>query len=244
MYLEYKGSKIYYIIKGKGKPILFLHGWGGSVISFKGLFDYLCNKHKCISLDFPPFGRSEEPKVPYDLYDYLNIVKIILEKNNIEKVSVVAHSFGCRVAILLSSKTNLVDKMVFTGAAGIKPKNTLKKIFRKLRYNFYKKLVKWNLLKIDRLKTFESEDYKKLSPVMKNTFKNIVNIDLKNMLEYIDAEVVLFWGEKDTETPLYMAKIMKNKIKDSCLISYKDCGHFCYLEKFYEFKKITSEFLI
>ena len=115
-----------------------MHGWGGSVVSFKGVLDFLCGKHKCISLDFPPFGKSEEPKQTYDLYDYLNIIKRILEKNKIEKVSVVAHSFGCRVAILLSTKTKFVDKMVFTGAAGIKPKKTIKKLFKRAKYRFYK----------------------------------------------------------------------------------------------------------
>lgn len=243
MYLKYKGSKVYYTIKGDGKAVLFLHGWEGSTVSFKAVEDFLLPNHKCINLDFPPFGKSEEVREEYDLYDYFEIVRKILEKNKINKVSVVAHSFGCRVAILLSTKTELVDKMVFTGGAGIKPKLTPKKLFRKIKYNFYKKLVSMRVISQSALDRFFSPDYRKLSKNMKATFKNIVNTDLKDVLQYIDVPVVLFWGKKDTETPLYMAKIMNKNIKDSCLIKFEGCGHFCYLEKIFEFKQIVKNFL-
>ena len=243
MYLKYKGSKVYYTIKGNGKVVLFLHGWEGSTVSFKSVEDLLLSNHKCINLDFPPFGKSEEIKEEYDLYDYFEIVKKILEKNKIEKVSIVAHSFGCRVATLLATKTNLVDKMVFTGAAGIRPKLTTKKLLNKAKYKICKKLVKFGFVHPSTLDRFFSTDYKKLSEIMRATFKNIVNTDLKDVLQYIDVPVVLFWGKKDTETPLYMAKIMNKKIKDSCLLVYDGCGHFCYLERNFEFKQIVSNFL-
>lgn len=243
MYLVYKGSRVYYTIKGSGRAVLFLHGWEGSVLSFKCVEDELIDDFLCINIDFPPFGKSQEIKADYTLNDYFEIVKRILLKHDIKKVSVVAHSFGCRVATLLATKTNLVEKMIYTGGAGIKPKMTFKKAFKKAKYSFYKKLVKFGIKNKSVLDKFFSDDYKKLSSKMKNTFKNIVNTDLTNMLQFINAPVVLFWGSKDTETPLYMAKIMNKKIADSCLIVYKDCGHFCYLEKLFEFKQVVKKFL-
>lgn len=243
MYLTYKGSRVFYTINGVGKAVLFLHGWEGSTASFKWVENEICNSYTCINLDFPPFGKSYSIKTVYTLDDYFEIVKRILTKHNIKDVSIVAHSFGCRVATLLSVKTNLVSKMVFTGGAGIRPRKTIKRIFKSAKYKFYKKLVMLGFLSPKVLERFFSEDYKKLSKIMKLTFKNIVNIDTTNMLQYIDVPVVLFWGENDTETPLYMAKIMNKKIKDSCLITYKNCGHFCYLEKSFEFKQIVKKFL-
>ena len=243
MYLKYKKSRVYYKIKGLGSAVLFLHGWEGSVLSFKSQEDFICKKHMCINLDFPPFGKSEDIKEEYTLEDYFEIVKRILNKHNIKKISVVAHSFGCRVAILLATKTNLVEKMVFTGGAGIRPKTTIKKLFRKAKYKFYKKLARLGFVGDSTLDKFFSNDYKKLSKIMKGTFKNIVNKDLTSVLQYINVPVVLFWGRKDTETPIYMAKIMHKKMIDSCLLTYEGCGHFCYLERDFEFKQIIDKFL-
>lgn len=243
MFIEYKQTKIYYVIEGDGSPVLFLHGWGGGIESFLGLQNQIRQKHTCINIDFPPFGKSEEPKVVFTLEDYVEIVLSILRKHNIKKVDIVAHSFGGRVAIFLARNTDIVAKLVLTGSAGIKPKNTFKKFFGKLRYKFFKLLVRLRIFKKEVLLSFGSEDYKKLSPKMKKTFINIVTYNQKSMLKYIQVPTLLFWGKEDNETPMYMAKIMKKKIKDSCLLVYDGCGHFCYLEKFQEFSIIVRNFL-
>ena len=126
MILKYKDIKVFYKIKGKGQddcPLLFLHGWEGSSLSFKYFYDILSSKRRCIILDFPPFGKSEEPKEPFNLSDYSQIVIKILKKLQVNKVDIVAHSFGGRIAILLASQTKYINKMLLTGCAGIKRKS-------------------------------------------------------------------------------------------------------------------------
>ena len=182
MFIEYKQTKIYYVIEGDGSPVLFLHGWGGGIESFLGLQNQMRQKHTCINIDFPPFGKSEEPKVVFTLEDYVEIVLSVLRKHKIKKVDIVAHSFGGRVAIFLARNTDIVAKLVLTGSAVIKPKNTFKKFFGKLRYKFFKLLVRLRILKKEVLLSFGSEDYKNLSPKMKKTFINIVNYNQKSML--------------------------------------------------------------
>ena len=65
---------------------------------------------------------------------------------------------------------------------------------------------------------------------MYQTFKNVINEDLRYYLPYIDNETLLIWGDKDQDTPLKDAKYMKNHIKDSALIIYPNATHFSYLE--------------
>ncbi len=99
MFVVYKNSKVYYKRERKeGFPILFLHGWGGSSKSF----EYFARGKNSLIIDFPPFGKSEEPKSAYTLVDYANIVIEILKQEKIDEVDIVAHSFGGRVAIYLA----------------------------------------------------------------------------------------------------------------------------------------------
>ena len=244
MILKYKNIKIFYKVKGKGQddcPLLFLHGWEGSTLSFKYFYDYLSNKRKCITLDFPPFGRSEEPKEVFYLDDYVQIVINILKKLEVNKVDVVAHSFGGRVSIFLASQTKFINKMLLTGCAGIKRKS-LKTYLKVKKYRCLKFLSKLNLYSKERLEKMGSSDYKKLSFVMKKTFSNIVNYDQTNQLSKINVSTLLVWGTLDKETPFYFTKIFKKHIKDCEVIKFKNCSHFAYLERPNLFLKILLSY--
>ena len=121
MYIVYKKSKVYYNKQGSGNnTIVFLHGWGGSTKSFDFICKDLKDEYKCLFIDFPAFGKSEEPKQPYQIFDYEKIVIKILNKERIIRPVLVGHSFGGRIAILLASD-GYASKMVLVDSAGLKP---------------------------------------------------------------------------------------------------------------------------
>lgn len=227
----------------KNKYVLLLHGWGGSLNSFRGLEEFLVsNDYSVINLDFPGFGNSELPKADFCLDDYVKMVTEMLDTLNIDKVSVVAHSFGGRVAIKLASNTQYVNKLILVDSAGVKPRFSLSKQLKINHFRFLKWLKNHKLLKRD-LSKYGSEDYKALPEQMKPVFVRIINEDLTPNLSKIACPTLLIWGGKDKSTPLYMAKTMHKKIKDSGLVVFKESGHFSYLEHHGEFLIIANEFL-
>lgn len=227
----------------KDKVVLLLHGWGGSLNSFRGLENFLVqNNYSVINLDFPGFGNSDLPGADFTLDDYEKIIVEMLEYLHLEKVNVVAHSFGGRVALLLASSTNYVDKLVLVDSAGIKPKFSITKFFRQKRYKFLKFLAKKGIIKRD-LSNFGSEDYRALPDQLKPIFVRIVSRDLTECLGKIKCPTLIIWGEKDTSTPLYMARKMNKKIADSGLVVFKNAGHFSYLDNHDDFLIIVDNFL-
>lgn len=237
MHITYKNTRVCYSLVGAGEnAIVFLSGWGGDKNSFCLAIkncNFLGTK---IAIDFPPFGDSDEPSVAFDLFDYAEIVFQIIKQNNIQKVTFVAHSFGARVAIIFYNRyTSYVDKILITGGAGLKPKTTLKRLIKK----YYCKIRK----KINKNANVGSKDYINLSPVMKKTFVNIVNLDLSDYARQVDCPVLLVYGTKDKDTPVYMAKKFNKLMKNSCLILFKNRGHFAYLEQAFEFINIMNNFI-
>ena len=87
-----------------------------------------------------------------------------------------------------------------------------------------------------------SSDYQQLSPDMKKTFVSIVNTYLDEYARKMSVKTLIIWGEKDNDTPLYMAKKLNRYIKNSQLKVIKDAGHFCFLDCPLEFYKLTSKF--
>lgn len=225
-FFTYKNVKIHYVVFGEGQATLFLHGWGGSVESFKFIAKEFSGKK--ILIDFPPFGDSGEPLSEWDLYDYVNVTKLIMLELKIDNYNIVAHSFGGRVAIILAT-CGVVNKMVLTGCAGIKDKS-LKLRFKIIKFKIKKCLCKMKLISKQSLLNYGSSDYKECSQTMKATFKNIVNLDLTKYLKQIKARTLLIWGEFDNIVPIKYAKIMNKKIKGSGLYIFKGGTHFAYIE--------------
>ncbi len=176
---------------------------------------------------------------PYALSDYARDVSRLIDrivKEEGEKVNVVAHSFGARVLFKLLPDTR-IDKIVLTGAAGIKPRFSIKKSLRVARYKIRKKLG----LDVSR---FGSSDYKALDPVMKQSFVKIVGERLENRIKRVKKPCLIVSGTLDTETPLYTAKRLNKLITSSRLITIRKAGHFAFIDDAHAFNLIVKEFLL
>jgi len=136
--------------------------------------------------------------------------------------------------------------MVLTGAAGIMPKRSFLYYFRIYTYKFFKLFKDVPFVKHyvrEMIDNGGSEDYRNSSPIMKEVVKNTVNTDLTPYLEEIKVPTLLIFGSNDTATPLWMGKLMEEKIKKSKLIVYEGASHYAYLERITDFNRDMLEFL-
>lgn len=228
---------------GSTKTVLLLHGWGGSLNSFRSLEKSLVkNGFSVITIDFPAFGGSEQPPQHFTMLDYYKVVNELLIAEDLSSVCVIGHSFGGRVAMLLSAiSPQKVEKLVLVDSAGIKPRFSLKKQIKIYNYKFLRFLKNRGLIKRD-LIGYGSNDYKALPENLKPVFNRIVNTDLSEYAKKITAPTLLVWGTDDKDTPIYMAKKLNKLIADSAIIKFENCGHFCYLQKPAQFEKIVINF--
>lgn len=250
MEIEIDGRKINYIVEGEGKSILLLHGWGTNIQTMMPIHNILKESYKVYTIDFPGFGESKEPPEDWGVYEYADMVEKLIKKLEMGKVSLLGHSFGGRISIILGANSpELIDKIVLVDAAGIKPKRKLKYYFKV--YSFKTLKIIYNIFffwmnKEKRLKKFYekfgSQDYRDASMTMKKVLSKVVNEDLTELLPKIKQETLLVWGENDDATPLYMAEKMKKEIPNSGLVVFKDAGHYSYIDQYGQFKAVLESF--
>ena len=249
MYLDL--DKLNYIVKGEGKDIIILHGWGANIQTVLPIVNILKDRFKVHAIDLPGFGESKEPMQPIDSFEYANIVKAYMDKMKIKRVILIGHSFGGKLSIILGKKyPEMIEKIVLVNSAGLIPKRGAKyyiKVygFKTMRF-IYKNLFFWikDDIKLESFyKRFGSRDYKDSSGVMRKILVTVVNENLLPLLGDIKAPTLLIWGDKDTSTPLYMGKIMEKNIKDSGLVILEGTGHYSYLDDYQKFTVILRNFL-
>lgn len=235
MFFSYNGVSVFYKRHlGPGTPIILMHGWGGSNVSFSGTYEYLCGLNRdVIAVDFPGFGSSDLPPADWGIGDYAACINSLVDALRLRKAIMVGHSFGGRVAVYLGDK-EWVESIVLIDSAGLKPRFSIVKAIKVFRYKRAKKAGK-------DLSSFGSVDYLALPQSMRSVFVNVVNEHLDNRLKDISCPVLIVWGKRDRETPRYMARRFKRKIGDATLI-YLNGGHFAYVESSIKFNLILAEF--
>lgn len=249
MFVKIDNLNINYEKKGKGDEILILHGWGTSLESFRHVIDSLSETNTVYAIDFPGFGMSDEPDLPWDVKDYAMFTKKFIDTMGMKKPVVLGHSFGGRVSIYLSSKFEF-EKIILVGCAGIKPTRSIKYYSKVYTYKTIKHMSRvfpFNLILKDFMALYKSKagssDYNSASDMMKKVFIRVINEDLRVYMKDIKASTLLVWGDKDTATPIADAHIMNDKIENSGLVVLKGAGHFVYQEKQSEFISIIKSFL-
>ena len=184
-----------------------LHGYGANKESFVRQIRFFSAFFRVIAVDMSGFGESPPLKYPYSVGDYAEEIKKVIDEIGERKIYVLAHSFGARVAVKLAGSDDRIEKIIFTGAAGLKPRRSVRYKVKRALFLLLKKFVNK-----EKLVKFYSENYRSLSPVMKESFIKIVNEDLKERYAAIKIPALLIFGDKDKETPLYMARKMNRLV--------------------------------
>lgn len=230
-----------FIVKNSGNlNIIFLHGWGCDHTSFLFLQQYL-TKSTLHFANLDGFGGQEPPTEP-SIKGYAQRLKEYIIQNNLKNVVLVGHSFGGRVAIEYASSNNCLG-VVLVNSAGIKPRFSLKKQLKICKYKVTKYFVNKGLISKQRLNKFGSPDYKNSNKMLQAVLVSCVNYNQKPLLKQINQPTLIVWGNKDNQTPLYMAKQLNKHIKNSTLFVLDNCGHFSFLQKPYQFYQYLNQFI-
>lgn len=235
---------IHYELKGKkGKDVILLHGWGQNIEMMSYIQNFLSKHFKVYALDFPGFGKSDEPQVSYSNEDYTEVLKQFVDKLKIKNPILIGHSFGCRVALYYAYKYP-VHRMVLTGAAGVRTKRDLEWYIKVYTYKLGKIILKpFKNLQEQLRNNAGSSDYKNATPVMKGTLVKCVNFDITPYLKDIKPETLLVYGTLDNATPLYMGKIMEEKMPNAFLVTFENDDHFAYYHQADRFNRVLEAFL-
>ncbi len=100
--------KIYVEEMGRGPVILMLHGLGGSSYTWRYVAPRLATTHRVIAIDLRGFGRSDKPfDQSYAPADHAAVVRAAILQLNLTRVTIVGHSYGGMVALMVAMDRRL-----------------------------------------------------------------------------------------------------------------------------------------
>ena len=118
-----KEGLIHYEAFGRGKPVVFIHGWLGSWRYWMRTMEALASDYRTYALDLWGFGDSDKSKERYSVADYTALLYDFTDHLGLVNASLVGHSLGAIVALhfatqqpALTSRLAVVSLPVTPGA--------------------------------------------------------------------------------------------------------------------------------
>jgi len=216
---------------------VFLHGYGSSKEAFAAQISYFSRFYRVTAFDFLGFGKSKPLETPFSVADYAEWTAETLSLLGVQTPYAVAHSFGCRVAVKMAGKYGYpFQKLLLTGPAGV---------IMNRGFGYRCKVWAYKVCKafapVYAEKHFGSEEYRSLSGVMRESYKKIVNEDLRECAKTVGCKVLIVEGEQDAVTPLREAQAYLQSFPNAKLKTLRG-GHFAFVENPVAFNLITEEF--
>ncbi|MBF9237860.1 alpha/beta fold hydrolase [Hymenobacter sp. BT683] len=107
-----------YVRRGAGKPLLLLHGIGGSWRSWQTVLDDLARAREVIAVDLPGFGNTPPLTGPVTISTLADAVTDFLEAHGLLGIDAVGSSMGARLVLELARRGGVLGAVVSLDPGG------------------------------------------------------------------------------------------------------------------------------
>ncbi len=244
--------------RGKGQPLLLLHGALGDSRAWRKQIDELSDEYEVVAWDAPGCGRSSDPPETFSISDFADSLAAFNEAIGLDSAHVLGLSFGGGLALEYYNRypdntRSLILAGAYAGWAGSLPRQEVEQRLQRMDA-----LTKMPIEQIaeELVPTFFSETVSRdvveeITAIMADfhpiglkamTFA-LGNADLNYILPEIKVPTLLLYGDKDKRSPRYVAEKMHVSIPGSRLVIMPGVGHASNLEAPDLFNKEVLNFL-
>lgn len=267
--LRIKGHTVFYTVKGEGKPLLLIHGYGAGIWVWEKQMDALSKFYRVYALDLIGHGFSDRPKISYTPEIYINFLRDFMEEAGIDKATLIGNSMGGGIAWAVAIRfPERVSRLVLIDCV---PPGVLKQVKNKsfrmlvaikdiplLPYliftggskNSVRGILQECVSQIDLItpevlnRQYQLSRIEGSSWVLYSTFRNAeAALEFRGRLSQIEHPTLLLWGEEDQVFPPEVGKSLHQEIVGSIFQVIEKSGHIPMWETPEEVNRAILSFL-
>ncbi|MBY9004916.1 MAG: alpha/beta hydrolase [Candidatus Lokiarchaeota archaeon] len=260
-YFKHDGLEFYYIVEGKGEPLVLISGLG-SKNSWEFQIPYFSKTMRIITLHNRGVGKSSRPDYPYTMTMYIDDIKALLDHLEIkEKVNICGISMGGMIAQQFVLKyPEIVKKLILCATTAYHGEassvinsqkemanSTLEQKFKvrvaALYSRPFRKKLKTDVQTYEILKNNFMED-----PTRPQDFINqgaaVRDHDTRDQLSKISQPTLILVGNEDRIIlGLHHSELLNDKIPNSTLKIIEKTGHGFIVEEADTVNELIRDFI-
>jgi pimeloyl-ACP methyl ester carboxylesterase len=263
--IDLDGNATHYIEKGRGEPVILIHGFFYNYYMWAKNIAALAEKFRVFAIDLWGFGYSTRRPLDYGYSLYSEQLLKFMNALEIEKASLIGQSLGGGTSVLFATENReRVNKLVLVSPAGLpNPYPLIAKIptlpgvgefFLGLQNNFARKIALYmGFIHNKNIITEEYFDNVTRPHKIKDSSKVILTILRKQFFDTLchqfkslgemNIPALIVWGRNDNGIPLKNAREMNTILKGSRLEILENAGHCPHDEQSEQFNRLVLDFL-
>ncbi len=248
---------LHYEVIGRGKPVIFLHGWLGSWRLWQKTMLNLNGEFRTYALDFWGFGESDRTLNSYEVQDFVDLVLQFMDQMGIEKAPLIGHSMGGTVSLLFGlayphrvSKIAIIGSPINGSSLAFPLKIAGRKFFASLLFSnisIFRKIMKL----VAPILSNDSDFSKMMDNDITNTNLNsfLISIsslrktNLTNQICDLNMPLLGMYGKNDNIVSPNQLNLLREKIPGAIGEFFHSSGHFIMLDEPIAFSNSIKNFI-
>ncbi|RMF48663.1 MAG: alpha/beta hydrolase [Anaerolineae bacterium] len=231
---------VHYEVLGRGRPLIFLHGWVGSWRYWIPSMQSATVSFRAYALDFWGFGDTAKRSSAYTLDAQVELLDGFMEKMGIGRVALIGHGLGAVVALMYAARfPRFVDRVMGislpVGEVTISPR---------LSSEPPEALAEWLLSDAPVSESVRVEAPKADALAIRTSLEQIASLDLLDLALNLPTPCLLVHGQLDPaislNDPLQNVYALPPNTHH---ILFEQSGHFPMLDEPSKFNRLMADFL-
>ena len=230
---------VHYEVLGRGRPVVFIHGWVGSWRYWIPNMQAASNSFRAYALDLWGFGDSAKAPEKYLLNGQTKLLDDFLYEMGIGKIAIVGHGLGAVVGLMFAKHyPNYVDRVM---AIGLPLETSL--INPRLSEVSLIELADWLLGDAPETQAARMEAPKADQDAIIRTLQNLESLQITQLINQIDTPSLLVYGQNDPAISMINDHRLFSLPDHIHHITFNQSGHFPMIDQPNKFNRLMNDFL-
>jgi 3-oxoadipate enol-lactonase len=230
---------LHYEVLGRGRPIIFLHGWIGSWRYWIPTMQAISMSFRTYSIDLWGFGDSAKVPGRYMIDQQVSLLERFMDGMGIGRVALVGHGLGAIVALLFAqSNPAVVDRLM---AVSCPLDDNM--VNSRLRSASPGELADWLLARMPVTDAARVDAPKADPRAIQASFAGLQSAGLVAMNANLSTACLFVYGQNDAAIELPRLEQVATLPEHTHLVVFEQSGHFPMLDDGSKFNRLLTDFL-
>jgi pimeloyl-ACP methyl ester carboxylesterase len=230
---------VHYEVLGRGRPIIFLHGWVGSWRYWIPSMQAASTSFRAYAIDMWGFGDSAKNSNRYLLTQQLQMLESFLAELGIGKIALIGHGLGAIVSMLFAEEhPALVDRIMAIGVP-----LDLDQVNPRMHQAPPDELASWLLDSTPNYEAARDDAPKADRDAIFHSFRHLEQVNISDLPNRLQIPCLLVHGQNDPAIKMADRDKVAVLPQHFHFLPFETAGHFPMLDMPTKFNRLMTDFL-
>lgn len=234
------GQIVHYEVLGRGKPIVFLHGWIGSWRYWIPTMQAISIQYRAYALDFWGYGDSSKKQERYELQSQVELLRQFLDYLGIAKIGLVGHGLGAVIGLSFAKRyPQYTDRMLLTclplGPYSLNPRFWSSPVAE---------LTEWLMGRSLNTEAARTDAVKADTQALLTSLNALKDFDTYELSRKLMIPSLLVYSQNDPAITPPTTEVLDGLPEQSHSVFFEQSGHFPMLDETSKYNRLLSDFLL